>query len=52
MLGSYERARSTRPELPVGRFLKSKCLGGNRVILAVIRLNYNSNLNDQLLRHA
>jgi hypothetical protein len=26
------------PELPVGRFLKSKSLGGNRVILAVIGL--------------
>ncbi|MFO0035319.1 MAG: hypothetical protein ACK55S_08930 [Planctomycetota bacterium] len=24
------------PELPVGRFLKSKSLGGNRVILVVI----------------
>jgi hypothetical protein len=26
------------PELPIGRFLKSKSLGGNRVILVVIRL--------------
>ena len=25
------------PELPIGRFLKSKSLGGNRVILAVRR---------------
>ena len=24
------------PELPIGRFLKSKSLGGNRVIFAVI----------------
>jgi len=26
------------PELPIGRFLKSKSLGGNRVILVVTRL--------------
>jgi hypothetical protein len=24
------------PELPIGRFVKSKSLGGNRVILAVM----------------
>ncbi len=27
------------PELPIGRFLKSKSLGGNRVILVVRPLN-------------
>ena len=27
------------PELPIGRFLKSKSLGGNRVILVVLLLN-------------
>jgi len=26
------------PELPIGRFLKSKSLGGNRVILGVRRI--------------
>ena len=26
------------PELPIGRFLKSKSLGGNRVILVVTQL--------------
>jgi hypothetical protein len=26
------------PELPIGRFLKSKSLGGNRVILNVLSL--------------
>jgi hypothetical protein len=25
------------PELPIGRFLKSKSLGGNRVILVVLQ---------------
>jgi hypothetical protein len=25
------------PELPIGRFLKSKSLGGNRVILGVLK---------------
>ena len=33
MLSLKERARSTHPELPIGRFLRSKSLGGNRVIL-------------------
>jgi len=36
MLNLKERARSTHPELPIGRFLKSKSLGGNQVILGVI----------------
>jgi len=30
-------------ELPIGRFLKSKSLGGNRVIFAVIQLNARRN---------
>ena len=32
---NLESSRPTRPELPVGRFLKSKSLGGNRVISVV-----------------
>jgi hypothetical protein len=28
--------KKNAPELPIGRFLKSKQLGGNRVILVVI----------------
>jgi hypothetical protein len=39
MLSLEERASSTHPELPIGRFLKSKSLGGNRVILVVTPLN-------------
>ena len=35
MLNSEERARSTHPELPIGRLLKSKSPGGNRLILGV-----------------
>jgi len=31
------------PELPIGVFLKSNSLGGNRVILAVIRLKSKRN---------
>ncbi len=30
-----KRIQTTRPQLPIGRFLKSKSLGGNRVILDV-----------------
>jgi hypothetical protein len=29
--------QNNAPELPIGRFLKSKSLGGNRVILTVLR---------------
>ncbi len=34
MLRLRERARSTHPAMPIGRFLMSKPPGGNRVILA------------------
>ncbi len=33
---NLKRIQTTRPELPIGRFLKSMSLGGNRVILAVM----------------
>ena len=37
------------PELPIGRFLKSKPLGGNRVILDVLRMNQHFNTSPILL---
>jgi len=41
------------PELPVGRFLKSKSLGGNLVILVVLRIQSHSlmeTLNDSTIK--
>lgn len=38
---NLKRIQTTRPELPIGRFLESESFGGNRVILGVIPLKLN-----------
>ena len=38
MIPAARDEQKNAPELPVGRFLKSKSLGGNRVILVVRHL--------------
>ena len=55
-MGGAASEQKNAPELPIGRFLKSKSLGGNRVTLSVVLREgtlfaFTPDVADWLLRH-